>query len=293
VARRTGGARAEGRPARGERAALELRRLAAELDERDAQVRQLEGQLSALVARMTEELRLASAVQRSLLPAPVQYSGLDVAREFIPFREVGGDYYDFLPLGPDRLALALGDVMGKGIPAALLAAGLKAAVRSQLPADERALAPEEVVCRVNQLFREIAPPSLFSSLFFGVFDTEDGVLEYVNAGHHYPFCVRRDGAVVDLATGGTLLGLMEGAGYERGAIELERGDLLVFYTDGVTDRTDLAGEAYGSERLKEAARRQGSDSARLALYSLLGDVQGFSAGTPADDDATLVLVRVR
>jgi sigma-B regulation protein RsbU (phosphoserine phosphatase) len=270
-----------------------VRRLAAELDEREAQVRRLEGQLSALVARMTEELRLASAVQRSLLPAPVQYSGLDVAREFIPFREVGGDYYDFLPLGPGRLALALGDVMGKGIPAALLAAGLKAAVRSQLPADERAVAPEVVVCRVNQLFREIAPPSLFSSLFFGVLDTEGRVLEYVNAGHHYPFCVRRGGEVVDLGTGGTLLGLMEGAGYERGTIELERGDLLVFYTDGVTDRTDLAGEGYGVERLKEAARGQGADSARLALYSLLGDVQGFSAGTPANDDATLVVVRVR
>src|SRR5712692_6449795 len=262
-----------------------------ELSRKNAELEALYHRLETLAGRMAEELRLASNVQRSLLPAPVQHARLELAREFIPFREIGGDYYDFLTLGPHRLALAIGDVMGKGVPAALLSANLKASVRAQLQGGE--VSPADVVARVNRLFWDLTPNGLFASLFFAVFDLEAGTLEYVNAGHHYPFVVRAGGAVEELREGGTLLGLVEESSYLSGRLAVRAEDMLVFYTDGVTDRGSREGEMYGAERLKEAAARNRKDPARIALYSILGEVQGWSGGLAAEDDATLVVAKVR
>jgi serine phosphatase RsbU (regulator of sigma subunit) len=269
------------------------RRLASELARREAELRDLQRRLDVLSSQMAEELRLASRVQRSLLPQACEHPRLDVAREFIPFREIGGDYYDFLPLGPQRMAFAIGDVMGKGIAAALLAASLKAAVRAQLQGASIVSAPEEVVGRVNRLFGEVAPRGLFASLFFVTIDLETLEMEYVNAGHDYPFVVRASGEFVDLREGGTLLGLEDRSAYDRGRVQLLPDDLVVFYSDGVTDRGDAEGEAYGVDRLKEAARRSRADAARIVLYSMLGDVQGWSGGTSAHDDATMVVFKAR
>lgn len=287
------GRRGGGEVMAGIQGAVQARRLAADLARRDLEVRELQRRLDALSGQMAEELRLASRVQRSLLPIACEHPRLDVAREFIPFREIGGDYYDFVPLGEHRMAFAIGDVMGKGIAAALLAASLKAAVRAQLQGDAVTARPEEIVTRVNHLFGEVAPRGLFASLFFAIFDAQTLEMEYVNAGHDYPFVVRAGGDMTDLREGGTLLGLVDGSVYERGRIQLDRDDIVVFYSDGVTDRGDAQGDAYGAERLKEAARRSRRDSARIVLYSMLGDVQGWSAGTTAQDDATLVVFKTR
>jgi serine phosphatase RsbU (regulator of sigma subunit) len=271
------------------RGALRVRGFVGELSRKNAELEDLYHRLEGMARRMADELRLASNVQRSLLPAPVQHGRLDIAREFIPFREIGGDYYDFIELGPDRLAVSIGDVMGKGVPAALMAANLKASVRAQVQGGD--VVPEEVTRRVNRLFWEVTPQGLFCSLFFAVFDLERGVLEYVNAGHHYPFLVRRDGTVLDLGEGGTVIGLAEESRYRRGGARLEADDLVVLYSDGVTDRGNAEGELFGVERLKEAARRSRADTARIVLYTLLGEVQGWSAGTPAEDDSTLIVAR--
>ena len=287
------GRRGGGEVMAGIQGAVQARRLAADLGSRQREVKDLRRRLEALSGQMAEELRLASRVQRSLLPLACEHPRLDVAREFIPFREIGGDYYDFVPLGEHRMAFAIGDVMGKGIAAALLAASLKAAVRAQLQGDAVTAQPEEIVTRVNRLFGEVAPRGLFASLFFALFDAESLEMEYVNAGHDYPFVVRAGGDISDLREGGTLLGLEDGSVYERGRIRLERDDVVVFYSDGVTDRGDAQGDAYGADRLKEAARRSRADSARIVLYSMLGEVQGWSAGTPAQDDATLVVFKTR
>jgi serine phosphatase RsbU (regulator of sigma subunit) len=287
------GRRGGGEVVAGIQAVVQARRLTAELARREAQLRELQQGLDLLSGQMAEELRLASRVQRSLLPPAVEHPRLDVAREFLPFREIGGDYYDFLPLGPHRLAFAIGDVMGKGIAAALLAASLKAAVRAQLQGGAVASPPAEVVARVNRLFGEVAPRGLFASLFFAIFDLETLDVEYVNAGHDYPFVVRADGQVSDLREGGTLLGLVDGSAYEAGRVSLQRDDVVVFYSDGVTDRGDGDGNAFGAERLKEAARRSRADAARIILYSMLGDVQGWSGGTPPQDDATMVVFKAR
>ena len=180
--------------------------------------------------------------------------------------------------------------MGKGVPAALLAANLKACLRAHLQGAD--LAPAELIARVNRLFWEVTPRGLFASLFFGVLDLERGVLEFVNAGHDHPFLLRADGTLRDLDEGGTVLGLVEGSRYERGAVAVDSGDVLVLFSDGLTDRTNEEGDLFGVARLKEAARRNRGADARLLLYSLLGEVQGFSAGRPAEDDMTLIVARV-
>src|SRR5947209_8322109 len=207
-------------------------------------------------ARVEPMVKVLAALDDASRPAVVLFAPeerrprpkaalLELAREFIPFREIGGDYYDFLTLGPHRLALAIGDVMGKGVPAALLSANLKASVRAQLQGGE--VLPGDLVARVNRLFWDLTPNGLFASLFFAVFDLEAGTLEYVNAGHHYPFVVRADGAVEDLREGGTLLGLVEESSYLSGRLAVRAEDMLVFYTDGVTDRGSRDGEMYGAE----------------------------------------------
>ena len=235
--RRSGPARAA--------AARRLRRLRRELAESRAQ-------LEALTGRRAQELRLAARVQRSQQPVPLRHPALDVACEFMPVREIGGDYLDVVPLRCGRVALALGDVMGKGIPAALLAANLKAAVRAQLQeADPR---PAQVVARVNRLFWEVSPPGLFASLFFAVLEPSSGTLDYVNAGHDHPLLLSGGGAAA-LGTGGMVLGLGPDALYEPGQTRLDQGDVLVAFSDGIVERSNRSGELYGVERLATAARR--------------------------------------
>jgi serine phosphatase RsbU (regulator of sigma subunit) len=273
------------------RTLLRFRCCLSELSRKNGELEALYGRLEGMVGRMAEELRLASNVQRSLLPPPLDNPRLEVASEFIPFREIGGDYYDLVPLAPGRLAFAIGDVMGKGVPAALLAANLKAALRAQLLAEGGAV--EEVLARVNRLFWEVTPKGRFASLFFAVLDLDAGIVEYVNAGHDYPLRLRANGSLEELREGGTVLGLVESSRYERGRAALEPGDLLIFYSDGLIDRSNLEGELYGPERLKEAALRCRRDSARITLYTLLGEAQGWSAGRSAEDDITLVVMKVR
>ena len=272
-------------------ATLRLGRYLGEIAGHKAELALLRRQMDVQARRMAEDLRLASGIQRSLLPAPVDHPHLEIAREFLPYREIGGDYYDFVPLGAAGMALALGDVMGKGVPAALLAATLKASVRSHLQTGEGSW--QELVARINRMFWEVTPVGLFASLFFGVVDAAGRVLDYVNAGHFHPFVLRRDGQVRDLDEGGAVLGLVEEAQYARGRVRLQPGDQIVFYTDGVIERADAEGEFYGVERLKDAARRSRGDAARIALYSMLGDLQDWSGGLPAEDDTTLIVVKVR
>lgn len=266
----------------------------AEGESQGGELEALRRQFESLSSRLAEDLRLAGKVQRGLQPGPVHHPRLDLAREFIPFREVGGDYYDVVMLERDRVALSIGDVMGKGIPAALLAATLTATVRSQIQSGQSL--PEGVVAHVNRLFWQVSPPGLFASLFYAVLDLQTGMLDYVNAGHNYPFVLRAEGNpddVAELADGGTVLGLIEDACFNHGQLRLGPSDLLVLYSDGITDRANPEGEMYGIERLERAALLSRSDPARICLYSILGDIQGWSRGTPAEDDATLIVARIR
>jgi serine phosphatase RsbU (regulator of sigma subunit) len=272
------------------RAALRVRAVLAELARKNAELETLYGKLEVLAGRMGEELRLASHIQRALLPSPLHHPRLDLAAEFIPVREIGGDYYDVFALDRGRLAMALGDVMGKGVPAALLAAHLKACLRVQAPADA---GPSEVIARVNRVFWELTPRGLLATLFLGVFDFETSSLCYVSAGHEPGFLVRADGTVEDLDSGGAVLGLVEKSSYRAGRVSVAPDDLVVLFSDGLTDRVSPSGELYGAARLRAAAVRAHRDPVRIALYTLLGDVQSWSRGRPAEDDQTIIAARVR
>ena len=268
-----------------------LQEALAELARKNAALESLSARLEGMTRRMAEELRLASRIQRTLLPPPLAHPRLDLAAEFLPAGEIGGDYYDAIPLERGRLALALGDVMGKGVPAALLAANLKACLRAHVQAG--APAPAEILVRANHLFREVTPKGLFATLFLAVLDFEASTLDYVNAGHEPGLLVRPDGRQVELGRGGAVLGLLEFPAYETGNESMRPGDVLVLWSDGVTDRGAPSGELFGRERLRAAVGRAHRDPARIALYTLLGEVQGWSLGRPPEDDQTLIVARVR
>ena len=273
------------------RTALRVRAVLGELARKNAELEEVSARLKKLAGRMADELRIASQVQRALLPPPLVHPRLDLAAEFIPAREIGGDYYDVIPLDRGLLAVSLGDVMGKGVPAALLAANLKACLRAHVEAGGGD--PGETIARVNRVFWDVTPKGLFATLFFGVFDFDLGTLRYVNAGHEPSVLVRPDGRPELLDAGGTVLGLFEESTYAAGLTGVAPDDLLVLFSDGLADRSAPSGELFGAPRLREAAVRARRDPVRIALYSLLGEVQGWSGGRPAEDDQTLIVARVR
>jgi serine phosphatase RsbU (regulator of sigma subunit) len=273
------------------RTALRVRGVLGELARKNAELEMLSARLEKMAGRMAHELRLASQFQRALLPPPLDHPWLDLAAEFIPVREIGGDYYDVLPLDRCRLAVTLADVMGKGVPAALLAANLKACLRVHVHtgADD----PGQTIARVNQIFWDVTPRGLFATLFFAVFDFEAGLLSYVNAGHEAALLVRADGRSELLDAGGTVIGLFEDSTYATGQTLVGPDDRLVLFSDGLADRSCPSGELFGAVRVREAAMRARRDPVRIALYSLLGEVQGWAGGRPAEDDQTVIVAQVR
>jgi serine phosphatase RsbU (regulator of sigma subunit) len=273
------------------RTALRVRAVLGELARKNAELETLSARLEKMAGRMAQELRLASQFQRALLPPPLHHPRLDLAAEFIPVREIGGDYYDVVPLDRGRLAVTLADVMGKGVPAALLAANLKACLRAHVHAG--ADDPGETIARVNRIFWDVTPRGLFATLFFGVFDFEAGTLSYVNAGHEPGLVVREDGRPELLDAGGAVIGLFEDSTYATGRTQVAPDDRFVLFSDGLADRSSPSGELFGAGRLREAAVRAHQDPVRIALYSLLGEVQSWSGGGPAEDDQTLIVARVR
>jgi serine phosphatase RsbU (regulator of sigma subunit) len=273
------------------RNALRMRAVLAELARKNSELEDLSSRLQTLAGRMARELHLASQVQRGLLPPPLVHPRLNLAAEFIPVQEIGGDYYDVFPLDGTRLAIALGDVMGKGVPAALLAANLKACLRAHV--ETAAGQPAETIARVNRMFWDVTPKGLFATLFFGVFDFEEGTLRYVNAGHEAGVLVRGGRQPRLLDAGGTVLGLFEDSVYATGSVPVAPDDLLVLFSDGLADRTAPSGDLFGADRLRDAAVRAHGDPVRIALYSLLGEVQSWASGRPAEDDQTLIVAQVR
>jgi serine phosphatase RsbU (regulator of sigma subunit)/catechol 2,3-dioxygenase-like lactoylglutathione lyase family enzyme len=241
--------------------------------------------------RIAHELEIARQVQARLFPQSrpalktFEYTGA-----CIPARVVGGDYYDFLSLGPDRLGLVIGDVVGKGIAAALLMANLQANVRSQFAfAMEE---PQRLLEAVNLLFCENSPDSAFASLFFADYHDTSGRLRYVNCGHLAALVVRNDRTLHRLAATSTVLGIFRQWECSVAEWRLEPGDLLALYTDGVTESFNDAGEEFGEERLVEALCRHRDSSPGSVLASVIDDVRTFSPHEQ-HDDITLIIGKRR
>jgi serine phosphatase RsbU (regulator of sigma subunit)/catechol 2,3-dioxygenase-like lactoylglutathione lyase family enzyme len=240
--------------------------------------------------RVSHELAIARQVQARLFPQSMPaLRSLDYAGACLPARAVGGDYYDFLRLGPERLGLVIGDVMGKGIAAALLMANLQANLRSQVGLF---LEPERLLQAVNSLFCENSPESSFASLFFADYHDVSGALRYVNCGHLCALVLRRGGAVERLEATSTVLGLFTQWECAVGECRLEPDDLLALYTDGLTESFDETGEEFGEDRLVDALRRHRERPPEALLASLVDEVRAFSPHEQ-HDDLTVIVARRR
>ena len=236
---------------------------------------------------LEEEMRTAAEIQRGLLPdhAPT-VPGYGVVGSNRPCRTVGGDYYDF-GMDGGRLHFALGDVSGKGTGAALLMTVLRAAVRGHWGEGE----PAEAVSRINRTVCQNVTPGKYVTFFMGRLDPDTGSVAYVNAGHNPPIVVRADGSLDTLTTGGVVLGLFDNGEYEQATTRLGPGDVLVVFSDGVTETWNRDDVEFGDARLAELIR-QGREMDAAALEAeILRELDRFSQGTKATDDRTLIVIK--
>jgi len=239
--------------------------------------------------RMARDLEQAAEIQRSFLPAYApQVSGADLAGYNSPCRTVGGDYFDFFKYPNGRVAMVLGDVSGKGMPASLMMMGLQA--RVQVLADEPSNLAA-VMNRLNKITCLNCPANRFITFFFCVLDPATGDLAYCNAGHNPPVLVRTSGAVEYLDGGGPVLGILPIANYSEYRGKLEPGDLLAIYSDGVTEATNGKEEEFGDERFAELLKAKRSASAADVVKAVNQALTDFAAGSPPADDITLVVAR--
>jgi sigma-B regulation protein RsbU (phosphoserine phosphatase) len=246
-----------------------------------------EGEL-ALIG-MREEIRLASEIQLGLLPtAPPHVPGYDIAGLSIPAQVVGGDYFDFISMEEGKLAICLGDVSGKGLPAALLMANLQATIRGQTLLKPP---PGECLQRANTLLFLSTDPQKFATLFYGILDTENHRLCYSSAGHERPFTFSTNGESSRLEAGGTVLSFLERYPYEEEVVTFSPGDILVVFSDGVTEAMNDQGEEYGEERLLALLKHNLDRPAKTLIDKVVTDVQKHAGDHPQTDDITLIAVK--
>jgi serine phosphatase RsbU (regulator of sigma subunit) len=271
----------------------ELGDLAASLNSMAAAVKK--GREEALAREKLErELKTAREIQERLLPDKMpKITGFEISGTSLPSLQVGGDYFDFLDLGKGYLGIAIGDVSGKGIPAALLMANLQASLHGQ------ALEPAgvaSVVSRINNLLARSTDSHMFTTFFYGTLDKVKAAFTFTNAGHNHPMLFRSDGRIERLDKGGMILGFLEDQAYEQDTISLDPGDVLVLFTDGITEargpgnisREDVF---FGEERLVEVCRRNLDKSARRIQSAILKAVVEFTRDQPQSDDITLVIIK--
>jgi serine phosphatase RsbU (regulator of sigma subunit)/DNA-binding GntR family transcriptional regulator len=250
---------------------------------------------SGLHRALRKDLELAKDVQQAFFPQQsLSIPGLTCETFYQPAQSIGGDYYDFFPLQGGRWGIAIGDVSGKGIGAALLMASLQASLKAQ------ALHPHSdvpmMVSEVNRLVHESSPGNFFASLFYGEYQPATRVLRYVNAGHNPPMVLRwKDGRceVIPLETEGTPVGALEHAEYTSATVRLEIGDVLIAYTDGITEAENPQSEFWGQQRLEKLLRSCHDRTPKEIIRSVLDEVAEFSKGHPQRDDITLVVVRAK
>jgi sigma-B regulation protein RsbU (phosphoserine phosphatase) len=239
---------------------------------------------------MKKELEQAAEIQRNLLPRhapPVE--GLELAAFSYPCRSVGGDYFDYLKMAGGRLGLIVGDVAGKGLAAALLMSSLQARVQVLIeePGDVSML-----MGRLNASVARTCPGNRFVTFFLCSLDPVTGELSYTNAGHNPPYLVRAaTGDIEQLTAGGPVLGILPAARYQSAVLKMEPGDVLVMFSDGITEAQSPSGEEYGEDRLLAALTPICKQSA-AAISKILGEsVEHFMGTAPAADDITLVVAR--
>ncbi len=240
--------------------------------------------------RMEKELALARGIQRSLLPdtAPM-VKGFDIALLNEPCYAVGGDYYDFLTLGPNTLLVVIADVEGKGVSSALVMSNLQATLRA-LVVHLHSL--DEIAESLNRMILQDTRSQKYLSIFLGLIDTRRKGLHYINCGHVPPIIVRRNQKPVELTKGGIVIGLFENAQYQRGHVRLQSGDVLILCTDGITESMDSRMDEYGSGRLISCVQGAAERKAAEIVAAVSTDVGRFSRQGTHVDDKVMIAVKV-
>ena len=239
--------------------------------------------------RMERELELATEIQQRFQPSsmPVM-EGYEFQGISFSCYEIGGDYYDFISNYNGNMMIALGDVSGKGTAAALLMSSLHAAIHAQVAAKSSLL---ETVGAVNQYLADNTPTNRFVTLFIAELDPATGKFSYINAGHNPPLIGRADGSIEQLGSGGFPLGIIPTAEYDLGETQLDNNDVLVVYSDGVTEAANFKGDEFGIERLSEVISNNGKSSASGLRDKIESTLSTFTESAPAGDDITLVIVK--
>jgi len=240
--------------------------------------------------RMEQEIAVARQVQRHFLPDRDQeIPGYDVSGLNVTSLEVSGDYYDFIQVAPGQLGIVIGDVSGKGIPAGLLMASLRAGLLAEV---RNNYAIRTILTKVNRLLWESSELAEYVTAVYGVLDLERRVFTYTNAGHNPPMLIRDGEPTRELSAGGMILGAFAEAAYVEEQVQLEAGDILVFYTDGVTEASSPDGTMFETEGLEAVLRKNAHLSAKAMCYTIRGEIRRFTDREALGDDLTLVVVKV-
>jgi serine phosphatase RsbU (regulator of sigma subunit) len=240
-----------------------------------------------------KELEVAKVIQHSIVPRVFppfpERSDFEILAEMIPAKEVGGDFFDFFLIDEGRLGFAIGDVSGKGVPAALF----MAVTRTLLKATAlRGLSPADCMEHVNRVLKHDSASHMFVTCFYGILETNSGVVTYCNAGHNPPYILRADGRVeMTELTGGLVLGMRAKTTYRAKEIVLEAGDGIFLYTDGITEAMDVELNEYSEERLESCLSQVGRSSMGQVLAGVLSDVRLFAGEAEQTDDMTLLMLR--
>jgi serine phosphatase RsbU (regulator of sigma subunit)/predicted ester cyclase len=238
--------------------------------------------------RIEQELRVARRIQQALLPKDLpELTGWEIYPHYQPAREVGGDFYDFLPLADGRVGFIVGDATGKGVPAAVLMASTQSVLRALVY--RGGSAPGQVLAEANEVLFTFIPRNMFVTCFYAILDPKSGRLHYANAGHDLPY-LRQGGGAEELRARGMPLGLMPGMNYEEKEAILEPGECVLFYSDGLVEAHDPKGEMFGFPRLRALVAEYGDE--RSLVDPLLEELYSFTGeGWEQEDDITLLTLR--
>lgn len=240
--------------------------------------------------RMRRELELSRLIQTEMLPrAPLRSGPAEIAGISIPAREVGGDFFNYFVLPDGRLALLVGDVSGKGVSAALLMANIQATLRARLP-HETDLA--QLADRLDRELDQNTPGGVYLTLFLGILEMDARVLRYVNAGHNPQFVLQARGGIEPLSSTGMPIALYAGHGYSESRVALAAGDLLFFYTDGLVETENEAGEMFGADRLQALLATEQTHAIDMVLHQVEEQIALFRGKTEPFDDATMMALRI-
>ena len=239
-------------------------------------------------AKMEQEMRIAAEIQQALLPKAARLTDhFKTAAASIPCRSIGGDFYDYVDLPDGSFGFALGDVAGKGPPAALLSAMMQGIFAAQAAASDT---PCQTIARVNLALYRRGIESRFVTLMYGAL-TDDGQLTYCNAGHNPPLIISKQGGVRRLETGGPIVGLFEAAMFEEETVRLTPGDWLIVFSDGVSEALSVDGEEYGEPRIVETVQGAETADPQQMLQALFNDIRAFTKGAAQSDDITALVLR--